>query len=390
MKIVIFAHPEFISSQSMPRYAGMLADGMKQRGHEVSIWQPSPLFFNGRFPGSLKKWLGYIDQYIVFPLKTRRRIKQIAPDTIFIFADQALGPWVPLVKNRLHVIHCHDFLAQRSALGEFPQNRVSFSGRLYQSYIRRGYRKGKNFISVSYKTKSDLHKFLNAVPSFSEVIYNGLNPRFNQMDSVHARELLSQKLQIILSDGYILHVGGNQWYKNRAGVIEIYGEFRKQITSEIPLLLVGVKPSDEIKQAYMSSPYKEQIHFITEMDDIALHYAYAGASVFLFPSFAEGFGWPIAEAMASGCPVITTNEMPMTEVAGSCAYFVPPRPVRNKKKEAEWSSAAANIVVQVIQMDVSERQQIIQTGLKNIERFNAVTVLNQIESAYKDLHNQKN
>jgi len=208
LNIVIFTHPEFMPSQSMPRYANMLADGMKQRGHEVSIWQPSPLFFNQHFPGTLKKWLGYVDQYIVFPLKTRRRIKRIPQETLFVFADQALGPWVPMVKNRPHLIHCHDFLAQRSALGEFPQNPVSVTGRLYQSFIRRGYRKGKNFISVSYKTRSDLHKFLNTVPSLSEVVYNGLNPRFYKTDPHNARELLSQKLKIDLSGGYILHVWG--------------------------------------------------------------------------------------------------------------------------------------------------------------------------------------
>jgi len=375
-------------SQSMPRYANMLADGMKQRGHEVSIWRPSPLFFNKRLPGSLKKWFGYIDQYIVFPLKIRRRIKRIPPETLFIFADNALGPWVPLVKDRPHIIHCHDFLAQRSALGEFPQNRVSLSGRLYQLFIRRGYRKGKNFISVSNKTRTDLHRFLNTVPSFSEVIYNGLNPRLNKINPDHAREFLSKKLNTDLSGGYILHVGGNQWYKNRTGVIEIYDQVQKKNNSKIALILIGLEPSKELIRTYMLSPYKEHIHFIEEADDNLLNYAYSGASVFLFPSIAEGFGWPIAEAMACACPVVTTNEIPMTEVAGQSAFFIPRKPEKSPTMAKEWVTEAAEMLIHVIQLKDTERQQIIQKGLINIHRFDANHFLNQIEKIYMN-HNQK-
>jgi len=378
-----------MASQSMPRYAKMLAEGMRERGHEVSVWQPSPLFFNKLLPDSLKKWFGYIDQYIVFPIKTRRRIKQIPPETLFIFADNALGPWVPIVKNRSHFIHCHDFLAQRSALGEFPQNRVSLSGRLYQFFIRRGYRQGKNFISVSHKTRSDLHKFLKTTPSFSEVVYNGINPGFRSIDPDLARKSLSQKLNIDLSDGYILHVGGNQWYKNRTGVIEIYNQFQNLTNSRFSLILIGLEPSDVIKLTHTLSPFKENIHFIKEADDSILNCAYSGAFVFLFPSIAEGFGWPIAEAMACGCPVITTNETPMTEVGGKSTFFIPSKPVKNKKKIDEWALVAAKVLINVTKLTDTERQQTIQQGLVNIRRFNADLFLNQIENMYMNHLNQK-
>jgi hypothetical protein len=159
LKLIFFTHPEFIHSQSTPRYTQMLANGMRERGHDVDVWQPVPLFYNLRVPKKIKKWLGYLDQYLIFPFKIRKRIKVLPSETIFVFTDHALGPWVPLVKNRPHIIHCHDFLAQRSALGEFPQNPTALSGRLYQAFIRRGYRKGNNFISISYKNKDDLHRF---------------------------------------------------------------------------------------------------------------------------------------------------------------------------------------------------------------------------------------
>ena len=372
----------------MPRYARMLADGMKQRNHEVAIWQPVPLLYKIKIAPSFKKWFGYIDQYLVFPMQVKRRIKDLPADTIFVFTDHALGPWVPLIKNRPHIIHCHDFLAQRSALREIPENPTGFTGRLYQAFIRRGYRKGKNFISISHKTKDDLHKFLNTLPTISEVVYNGLNQKFEEIDPDDAKKIFSQQTGIDLSGGYLLHVGGNQWYKNRIGVIEIYNALRKQEDATLPLLLIGTEPSDELKKAYQLSPFKEQIHFLVNIDDKFLQLAYRAASAFLFPSLAEGFGWPIAEAMASGCPVITTNEMPMTEVAGSCAFFIPRKPT-NKEQAGEWAAEAAKVVKKVLQLTSKDRQEIIQKGRINIERFSSDNALNRIEKIYQDIYFNK-
>lgn len=149
MNLVFFTHPAFLGHQSMPRFAKMLEDGMKQRGHSVARWSPRPRLFALPSPRALRKWLGYIDQYFLFPIEVRSRIKDTIPDTLFVFADNALGPWVPLVKNRFHVIHCHDFLAQKSALGQISENPTSWTGRLYQKFIRRGYSTGKiSFLSL--------------------------------------------------------------------------------------------------------------------------------------------------------------------------------------------------------------------------------------------------
>src|SRR5690606_10771219 len=179
-------------------------------------------------PGVLKKWMGYVDQYIIFPNQIRKRLDSCAPDTLFVFTDHALGPWVPLVADRPHVIHCHDFLAQRSALGEVQENPTSWTGRRYQEFIRWGYSKGRNFISVSKKTKVDLHRFLPFIPSISEMVYNGLNQSFLPLDSDRARSYFGKKIGIDLKEGFFLHVGGNDWYKNRIGVMEIYNFWRSR------------------------------------------------------------------------------------------------------------------------------------------------------------------
>lgn len=387
MNLVFFAHPSFLGSQSMPRFAGMLAKGMEARGHSIEMWSPEPDFFKIPGPGAFKKWMGYLDQYVVFPAQVKKRMKQLPPDTLFIFTDQALGPWVPLVAHRHHVIHCHDFLAQRSALGEIPQNKVQWTGKKYQQYIRDGYRKGKNFISGSYKTREDLHRFLTAKPVRSEVIHNGLNQKFSPANVSRARALMSEKTKIDLSDGYLLHIGGNQWYKNRIGVLELYDAWRSNTTMKQPLLMIGAQPNAELLTTKHRSSFKDDIHFLTGIDDEYIRIAYNGASLFLFPSLAEGFGWPIAEAMASGSLTLTTNEAPMSEVAGDAGFLIGRRPYGTTA--LDWSREGAVTIDKVMRMSDDERARAVQASLVNAERFDTDNALNKIEEIYKDILRSK-
>lgn len=384
MNLVFFTHPLFLASLSMPRFAHMLAEGMRERGHRVTVWSPQPCFFKLPVPQRTKKWMGYLDQFMVFPARVKSQLKTCPPHTLFIFSDQALGPWVPLVANRPHVIHCHDFLAQRSALGQIPENPTGWTGRRYQEMIRYGYTKGKHFISVSEKTKDDLHYFLPGQPLTSEVVYNGLNQSFKPIDPVFARASLEKRIGLDVSEGYILHVGGNQWYKNRNGVIEIYNAWRRQSQQKLPLLLIGQSPSSNLLKVYAQSPYQDDIHMISNLEDEWVRLAYAGAAVFLFPSLAEGFGWPIAEAMASGCPVITTAEAPMSIVAGKAGFLIPRRP-RQLTESQSWAEAAARLVQEVVSFSPRERDAAIRAGLQSTSRFDTKTALDRIEVIYSNI-----
>ncbi|MET0465737.1 MAG: glycosyltransferase family 1 protein [Chitinophagaceae bacterium] len=386
MNIVFFAHPVFLPSQSMPRYLQWLSEGMLARGHNVTILTPSPFFYNWPVPSALKKWMGYIDQYVRFPAIARKQIKAMDSDTLFVMADHALGPWVPLVKDLRHVIHCHDFLAQRSALGQIPESETGFSGRVYQSYIRKGFRKGKNFICISERTKEDLLALLTHRADFTEVIYNGLTQAFAPAeDLAAAREELSSETNLHLADGYLLHVGGNQWYKNRIGVIEIYNAWRNlDINNQLPLLMVGNPPTAELRSLHDRSPFKKDIYFLTGKPDGFVKKAYAAASLLVFPSLAEGFGWPAIEAMASGCPVLSTNERPMNEVAGDAAIYIEKKPFDEQKSKL-WAKDAAVKIDQFLKEGELERARLVSKGLENVKRFNSPEVLDQIEKVYKKI-----
>ncbi|MEX8548844.1 MAG: glycosyltransferase [Mucilaginibacter sp.] len=384
LNLIFFTHPNFLGHQSMPRFAKMLAEGMAKRGHQVEIWSPKPAFYNLPFPKAFKKWLGYLDQYLLFPAKTQSKLKVLNPDTLFVLTDHALGPWLPLVSNRPHVVHCHDFLAQQSALGLIPQNPTSFTGKKYQAYIRYGYSQGKNFISVSKKTQADLHQFVDPFNINSNVVYNGLNQNFVAIDSSTARKELSAKTGLDLSNGYLLHIGGNQWYKNRTGVIEIYDAWRSISNLNLPLLLIGELPDEKLLERTEKSAYKSSIHYFNNIEDQLISAAYSGASVFLFPSLAEGFGWPIAEAMACGCPVVTTSEAPMTEVAGDTGFLIRKQP-QDLVNIKMWAQEAAKTVEEIINLAPVEKANVVSAGIENARRFNADLALNQIEEIYQKI-----
>jgi len=386
MKIVLFTHASFLAHQSMPRFARMISEGMLHKGHDLIIWSPKAFFIRLSFNKSfLEKWLGYIDQYVVFPVIIKIRLLSCSKETLFVFADNALGPWMPIVKNRYHVVHCHDFLAQQSAFGLLPENKTGITGKYYQKFIRWGYRKAQNFISISYKTQTDLHFFLTKPPKISKVVYNGLNQNFKQVQNkIVVRELLSNKYNVDLSRGYILHVGGNAFYKNKLGVLEIYDQWAKDFKANVPLILVGEAPSEELISFKDLSNVSNSIFFITDIDDFQLQKFYQGASVMIFPSLYEGFGWPIVEAMASGCLVITTDEDPMKEVAADAGFYIPKKP-NDLEKVLNWKIIAARELEKVMHFTSGElKAAILKSNLRSQE-FSAQSFVNSIEKVYQQI-----
>lgn len=383
---MILSHPRFFDSISMIKYADFLSQGLSSRGHQTDMATAKPLFSRLSFSSSSKKWLGYLDQFLVFPLAFRRTMRKLPQDTLFVFADHALGPWIPLVKNRPHVVHCHDFMAQRSALGEIPENEVGFTGKMYQSYIRWGYRKAENFICISEKTRADLHQFLAKDPKHSVVVYNGLNQNFEPAEISRCREQLGAEWKIDTSRGYILHVGGNQFYKNRTAVIRIYAKWRENTNSSIPLILVGQAPTQELLKVQQETSFAKDIHFLDQVGDEGLRRFYAGATLLLFPSLDEGFGWPIAEAMASGCPVVTIDKPPMNEVGGGHCFYLPQYP-NDETQIQVWLDEAAGVIDSVYNMPDDQRLEFTAAARAYSAKFDAQETVQNLETIYLEILN---
>ena len=110
---------------------------------------------------------------------------------------------------------------------------------------------------------------------------------------------------------------------------------------------------------------------------------YSGAELLLFPSIEEGFGWPIVEAQACGCRVVTTQKSPMTEAGGDAAFHLPERaPV---SINPAWSADAAQVVKGVLSQGEAERAESVARGLKNAARFSAEIMAQRYVVIYKEL-----
>ena len=369
MNIVLFSHPAFMNSQSMPRFARMLEEAYRERGHQVEVWSPQAKMYALLPKGRLSKWAGYIDQYIIFPLWVRKQLKMQLANTLYVFCDQALGPWVPLVKNKPHVVHVHDLLALRSALGDIPENPTQWSGRVYQRYIRQGFQQAKHFISISKKTRDDLHHFGEVSPVTSEVVYNGLNYPYVPMLKSDAIAVLNQAGLPIKPEGMLLHLGGSQWYKNLAGVVRLYIEYAKSETKPLPLWCISPSPNTKVQALLKELPAQGQVLFFQGIDNQALQAAYSTAHAFIFPSLAEGFGWPIIEAQASGCLVLTTDAAPMNEIGGSSASYIPL--LKLTDDPVAWALKGSNALKLILNMPEMQRITLVEQGLAHAAKFNA-------------------
>jgi glycosyltransferase involved in cell wall biosynthesis len=304
-------------------------------------------------------------------------------DTLFVFCDQALGPWVPLVENRPHVVHAHDLLALRSALGDVPENPTSVTGRIYQRYIRRGFRRAKHFISISKNTRDDLHRFGRVTPMTSDVVYNGLNFPYAPLAFEDAQRILRNVDLTVPPDGVLLHVGGGQWYKNLPGIIGIYSQYASQMAHPLQLWCVSPEPNAAVRSMLSKVPGNGQVRFLSSLDSSTLQALYSLASAFLFPSLAEGFGWPLIEAQACGCPVITTDEPPMNEVAGDAACYLPR--LKSPAEMEAWAARGAIVLRELLAESAVDKARRKERGQVWVKRFEANRAVDGYLAIYKGI-----
>lgn len=367
MKIVLFAHPEFIGSQSMPRFAAMLKSEYEKRGYGVTVWAPQPRFFNLMPFKRLKKWAGYVDQYFIFPFLVKFKLGSLPADTIFVFCDNALGPWIPLVANKPHVVHANDLLALRSAWGHFPENPTAWSGRKYQQFIFHGFRNARNFIAISHKTRDDLRNVCNLKQANIDVVYLGLNFPYRPLGTEEARSALVNHSVNVPESGMLIHISGRQWYKNFQGIVEIYSAYVKLVSEPLPLLCIGPMPNERELEWLSQIPPKGHVLFRQDFDNHSLQAAYSLSRVLLFPSHEEGFGWPIIEAQACGCLVITTNAAPMNEIAGPVARIIPR--LQYDEDKNIWAEHGAAEIKALLELSEEGRARLVTEAREWVRRF---------------------
>jgi len=194
------------------------------------------------------------------------------------------------------------------------------------------------------------------------------------------RVLLASDL-MVPATGMLLHIGGGQWYKNLPGVIALYAKYAAQVTDPVPLWCVTPGPNAVVRSMLSMVPEKGHVRFLKGLESTTLQALYSRASAFLFPSLAEGFGWPLIEAQACGCPVITTDEPPMNEVAGEAACYLPR--LKSAADLDSWSSRGAIVLRELLAESASDRARRKELGQAWVKRFDANKAIEGYLTIYK-------
>ncbi len=369
MKILLIGNYQPDQQESMQRFANMLQAGLAQLGHEVRLIQPEPFFGKIKLSASgLGKWLGYIDKFLLFPSQLRRAASWA--DVVHI-CDHSNAMYTKYLQNVPHLVTCHDLLAIRSALGEIKENPTKWTGQQLQQIILSGLKRSQRVACVSEQTRTELIRLAKLNPDIVSVIYNGLNHPYAPMEKAEVDERLNS-LGISSDSPFILHVGGNQWYKNRLGVLSIFKCLSQQHNLlDLYLVMAGKPFTNQMHQFIQKNSLKKQVIELLAVENEDLRALYSAATALLFPSLQEGFGWPIAEAQACGCPVFSSNRAPMTEVGGEAAIYI----------NSECPEQAAREIAK----NLANVSKLKQAGLINVQRFTPLRMLESYIKLYQEI-----
>jgi glycosyltransferase involved in cell wall biosynthesis len=180
-------------------------------------------------------------------------------------------------------------------------------------------------VCVSENTRDDVKKIFKVADEKLEVIPNGVDMSlFRKLNAAEAKDIVERKYNV--KGDFILYTGTLTLpQKNLVRLVEAY-EMMVRKGAKYKLVLVGSNGKDAhlISRKVKELGLAERVIFAGYVPDEDLPYFYNAATVFCFPSLYEGFGLPVLEAMACGCPVVTSNTSSMPGVAGDAALIVDP------------------------------------------------------------------
>ena len=322
MRLLLIGNYPLDHAFSMDRYVEMLRGGMASLGHEVQVLTPKPVFGRLHPRGAVGKWLGYIDKYLLFPRRLGRAARS-GWDHVHL-CDHSNAMYLPHLPAGRCSITCHDVIAIDAAQGLFPTEivgrRISRTGRIQQAWIRRHLLRAERIAAVSQWTATRLREM--GAAAAIEVIHLPTHRDFKPASQGAVHEV-RRRFGVPEDAGYLMHIGGDSWYKNRLGALRIFAAMRRHPEfAAMHLVLAGPVWTETIRVE--AEAMQGAVHAAPGISDDDLEALYTGAEALLFPSWVEGFGWPVLEAEACGTTVIASDIPPLHESAGPGAIYIDP------------------------------------------------------------------
>jgi glycosyltransferase involved in cell wall biosynthesis len=227
-----------------------------------------------------------------------------------------------LPKHCAGVITLHDLAFLR-----FPSV-LTRSKRLYhRTFTVRSIRQATSIITVSDSTKRDVIELIDIPEERLQTIYPCIDVRFSNVPTLEEVQAFRQRQG--LTDGYLLYLGTLEPRKNITTLIEAYARLRTTHAIREKLVLAGSKGwlYDEIFARVRQLGLEAEVIFPGFVADTEQTLWYSSAATFVYPSLYEGFGIPVAEALACGIPVVTSNISSLPEAGYGLALCIDPHDV---------------------------------------------------------------
>lgn len=297
-----------------------------------------------------------VEQFCV-PAAARRHALNLVHGTVNVV------PVAPTVRS---VVTVHDLAFLRHP-ERFHAAKVAY----LRLAVRLSVRKARHVIAVSAATRQDVIEILHVPDDRVTVIYPGVEPDFRPFDPPRA---LAFRETHLAGRPYILHVGTLEPRKNIDVLIRAFAAARRQAGLPHALVLAGGAGwmYENLFRLVEDLGLSEDVKFAGYVPSASLPDWYNAADLFAYPSAYEGFGLPVAEAMACGTPVITTNVSSLAEIAGDVGLTV----------EAGSVEALHAGLVQLLE-DPGDRSRRAKSGIERSAGFRWETTARQTAAVYR-------
>jgi len=263
---------------------------------------------------------------------------------------------LPIIKKKPSVVTIHDVIPLVFP-NSFP---IGIRGWLKFQIQKLSLKTVKAIITDSENSKEDIIKYLNISKEKIYVVY--LAPSFEGVkNKTSLKDKVKKKYK--LADKFILYVGDINWNKNIIGLLRAFERISKNIES-LKLVLVGQafsgnsSEAKEINNKIRKLNLLEKTLLTGSLSSEELVSVYQLATIYCQPSFYEGFGLPVLEAMAVGCPVVCSNKGSLPEVAQEAAIYINPYDIDDMSKKME----------QLVKNE-DRRKELIKKGYSRARKF---------------------
>ncbi|WP_185226344.1 glycosyltransferase family 4 protein [Chryseobacterium indologenes] len=261
------------------------------------------------------------------------------------------------------VVTIHDLIFVR-----YPQYYSFFDRKIHFWKFKKAAETADKIIAISEQTKRDIIDFLKIPETKIDVIYQGCHKAFKEEQSPELIQAAKEKFN--LPERFILNVGTIEDRKNLLNIVRAIRE------TDIPLIVVGRKTKyyQKIAAFLKKNKMENQVIFLegVSMDELAVLYKLA--DIFVYPSFFEGFGIPVIEALFSKTVVVTSNTSCLPEAGGKDSVYIDPDNYLDLKAKIKF-----------LWENESERKRREEKGFTFVQKFNDEPIARELMHFYQKI-----